>query len=71
MISNCCGAPPWMEIDDYNMGICSRCKEHAEFIEDEDESTPLRREAEALGALYSTIADFKKILGGKFISDDA
>ena len=33
MESNCCGASPWFETD-----ICSRCKEHAEFYnENEDE----------------------------------
>lgn len=32
MYSNCCGASEWMEGTD----ICSNCKEHAEFDEDED-----------------------------------
>ena len=33
-ISNCCGASPWMELDDI-YGICSDCKEHAEFENEE------------------------------------
>lgn len=27
IVSNCCGAPEWIE----GTGICSDCKEHAEF----------------------------------------
>ena len=34
-LSNCCGAPPWNEIHD-GLAICSRCKEHAEFVEEEE-----------------------------------
>jgi hypothetical protein len=32
MESNCCGAPPLWETD-----LCSACKEHAEFYEEEEE----------------------------------
>jgi hypothetical protein len=35
MISNCCGASPWMELDD-EFGICGDCKEHAEFYDEEE-----------------------------------
>jgi len=35
MTSNCCDASPWMELDD-NLGICSACKEHAEFYDEEE-----------------------------------
>ena len=31
VFSNCCGAPRWMETD-----LCSDCKEHADFIEDDE-----------------------------------
>ena len=30
IISNCCGAQPWSELDG-PYGICSDCKEHCEF----------------------------------------
>ena len=33
MMSNCCGANEWMPYS----GICSSCKEHAEFIPDGEE----------------------------------
>ena len=33
MMSNCCGANEWMPYS----GICSDCKEHAEFIPDGEE----------------------------------
>ncbi len=33
MYSNCCSASEWMPYS----GICSDCKEHAEFIPDEEE----------------------------------
>jgi len=33
MESDCCGAGEWLD----NTGICSACKEHAEFINYEDE----------------------------------
>jgi len=31
-LSNCCDAPAWGETD-----LCSECKEHAEFYDDEEE----------------------------------
>lgn len=35
MESDCCGSPEWLD----ESGICSNCKEHCEFIdEDEDEA---------------------------------
>ena len=34
MESNCCGASEWME----ETGICSDCKEHCEFIDEEEEN---------------------------------
>jgi hypothetical protein len=37
MISNCCGALPYGEIDEYRCGICSECHEHAEFEKDTEE----------------------------------
>ena len=33
MMSNCCGANEWMPYS----GICSDCKEHAEFLPDGEE----------------------------------
>ena len=33
ILSNCCGAPIWGETD-----ICSDCKEHAEFEDDQLEN---------------------------------
>ena len=37
MVSNCCGALPW-KLETYElMGICSECKEHAVFQEEQDE----------------------------------
>ncbi len=36
MLSNCCTAPAWGDIDDYKCGICSKCKEHAEFEPNEE-----------------------------------
>ena len=32
LTSNCCGAYPIGELDKYNVGRCSECKEGAEFI---------------------------------------
>ena len=32
MESNCCGALPIGETND-NLGFCSECREHAEFVE--------------------------------------
>ena len=39
LVSNCCGAPPLTETHD-DLGMCSECKEHAVFEEEEgtDES---------------------------------
>lgn len=37
LISVCCGAIPWNEIDSYNIGICSKCKDHCSFELDQDE----------------------------------
>jgi|TARA_B110000967_G_scaffold206793_1_gene254383 hypothetical protein len=34
-LSNCCGASRWCETD-----ICSDCKEHAEFNEEQEEPDP-------------------------------
>lgn len=31
MVSTCCEAPPVDEIDEYNTGRCSNCKENAIF----------------------------------------
>lgn len=31
LISDCCGAPEWIE----DTGICDACKEHADFEEEE------------------------------------
>jgi hypothetical protein len=31
MYSECCGASEWLE----DTGICSECKEHCEFIDDD------------------------------------
>ena len=35
MISECCGAAPVAESED--LGICPECKEHCEYIEDDDD----------------------------------
>ena len=36
-VSECCNALPWkLEVYD-DLGICSECKEHATFLEEEDE----------------------------------
>jgi hypothetical protein len=32
MVSDCCGAPEWLD----ETGICNECKEHADWV-DEDE----------------------------------
>ena len=40
MISECCGAIPWGEWDKFKgiySGICSECKEHCTFVDEEDE----------------------------------
>ena len=37
LVSECCYAPPWgLEVYD-NLGICSQCKDHSSFIEEEEE----------------------------------
>tara|TARA_Y100000034_G_C6830943_1_gene375046 strand:- start:397 stop:540 length:144 start_codon:yes stop_codon:yes gene_type:complete len=36
IVSNCCGALPMGETYD-NLGFCSACKEHAEFVSEEYE----------------------------------
>ena len=37
LVSECCYAPPWqLEVYD-SLGICSQCKEHSSFIEEEEE----------------------------------
>jgi len=64
MLSICCDAP---QAKHPESGICSRCKNFAEFYDDEEEmeeDEPLVREADALGALWETIGDFKRVLGG-------
>lgn len=33
-LSNCCDAPRWMDLES---DICSECKEHADFYDDEEE----------------------------------
>lgn len=38
VLSNCCGAPALGEVIN-GEGMCSDCKEHAEFEENEEEST--------------------------------
>lgn len=35
MLSECCGAFPWGELE---FGICGDCKEHCDFYDDEAES---------------------------------
>ena len=39
MMSNCCGADEWMPYS----GVCSDCKEHAEFEEEEEEFVSQRQ----------------------------
>ena len=34
-VSDCCGAPPVETSDD--IGICPECKEHCEYVEDDDD----------------------------------
>ena len=37
LVSECCYALPWgLEVYD-SLGICSECKEHSSFIEEEEE----------------------------------
>lgn len=33
IVSNCCSAPEWM-----HTGLCSECKEHADFIDLNEEN---------------------------------
>ena len=36
LVSECCNALPWkLEVYD-SLGICSECKEHSSFIEEEE-----------------------------------
>ena len=37
LISNCCNAQPWGDMSEY--GICSDCKEHCEFVDEDAEET--------------------------------
>lgn len=34
--SECCDALPIDEVDEYQLGFCSECKEHAVFYEEEE-----------------------------------
>ena len=36
LLSTCCGGYPASSVDDDNEGICSSCKEWAEFVMEED-----------------------------------
>ena len=37
LVSECCNALPWkLEVYD-SLGICSKCKEHSSFIEEEED----------------------------------
>ena len=37
LVSECCYAPPW-KLETYdNLGLCSKCKDHSTFIEEEEE----------------------------------
>lgn len=38
-VSNCCGAYPKgnEDCDDEDRGICSRCREHCEYVDEDDE----------------------------------
>ena len=36
MISNCCGASPRNDMEE-EMGICSACGEHCEYVNDTEE----------------------------------
>ena len=38
LVSECCNAYPWkLEVYGDRLGICSECKEHSTFIEEEEE----------------------------------
>ena len=45
-VSDCCGASPIsngdMSFED--IGICSECREHCEYVEEEDELSPIHIE---------------------------
>ena len=41
--SDCCGAPAYSCFGDFeDVGICPDCREHCEFIEEEEEETDLK-----------------------------
>ena len=36
LVSECCNALPW-KLETYdNLGLCSKCKDHSSFIEEEE-----------------------------------
>ncbi len=37
MLSNCCGAPPKFPLQIGEGGICSKCGEHTEFHDEDEE----------------------------------
>lgn len=37
LFSDCCGALPLYDLDEYNCGVCSKCKEHASFSQEPNE----------------------------------
>ena len=39
LVSECCNALPWKleAYCNYDIGICSECKEHSSFIEEEED----------------------------------
>ena len=37
-LSECCGAESWLGVDSDGCGICSACREHAEFTTKQGES---------------------------------
>ncbi len=37
MLSNCCNSISFGELDEYNCGICKKCKDHAEFEKENDD----------------------------------
>lgn len=43
-ISDCCGVPAYSngDGDTEDIGICPECKEHCEYIDDEDEDNQLQ-----------------------------
>lgn len=53
LISNCCGSRPWLdEVDSNYIGVCSKCKEHAEF-ESPDEPLPEHTRSDTDIALFN------------------